>query len=1008
MVCCSSAARLPRPFHRLSRPVAAVLPPAFLAPRFHAQSVSAQSTLSAAAISSKTTSPNTAQNLKSTLRRLGQGSKWDPKPPTQRASAEEGKNGATRSVARKASASSDGQRSSSRDRNYHLGFRLRAKKLVDHLVKACQELEVRGPSPHKTPAEIDAFVATALTHFENEMKALRVMLKSKDVMIDPDNAWKSASRIKSPYNTAIRLCMQTGKLERAFKLLSQMKKDGIFPSAVTFTVFVNGLTRALFTRPTPASAQTGSESEALLQRKEVQRIREMYQDLEKLWKQAFPRYFQRSGAIKPKDALLLDKDNFHSLTEQARRNLISQQASVHEAREFPSTLTHAIGAYASFLQLAKLKDELFKLFDQLFPPALIDSMAKGLGSSASPQDKLELSNRKLSESLPLGNMTTMTTFLKAASETGDPDRRAIVESVWNRLEKLLDLERTERQSTPRFASGKRQITKRSTSNGSEQKSAVSDTRATLTSPTRFVPDSHLMTSLFSRLYPDPANADADNDVRLGLAILSKVYGLDLDSNSDGILREPHSAKYIEAFGHEHYLRRDANAIDELNQPVAELDSVEVASMALGMLARTESSKQCIALFNYLWARAPLDLQKVDSKADPVGKTLQGTAVFGSLIRPPSVMRIFWLLADLGDPVASRVLLDAMKRAAEAGDGRVPENRRARRLTSAANQSQRSTALSWVPSDICYHRALRSNLVAITDGPFGLTAATLEEANPGFQTTDGSKIPKQLFDDVWTETKSLLNEWYDRKGANASPSPTQARWGVDEAGRNDSATSSRRRESSLYDLRKDKLSRIHSDNVISAFLRIVRACVGRKDDKDVAVAREALTLLNTRIGLEVVVNDAKKLHSESKSPQGSNSTEAPAMPLHKVRSLEHLNKVISLALDTSNHSFAPKEDVELWKHIRKMLPPPPSSGASGSAETRPSSHSRDVRSRPSGGNRLLLSKDDYLELEAGASAEAEDDEGLYDAEQNPRGSYRMQRRSRHVEQELERWVRGASS
>ncbi len=62
------------------------------------------------------------------------------------------------------------------------------------------------------------------------------MLKSKDVLVDPDNAWKSASRIKAPYNAAIRLCLQSLKHERAFKLLNQMKKDGIFPSAATFSV----------------------------------------------------------------------------------------------------------------------------------------------------------------------------------------------------------------------------------------------------------------------------------------------------------------------------------------------------------------------------------------------------------------------------------------------------------------------------------------------------------------------------------------------------------------------------------------------------------------------------------------------------------------------------------------------------------------------------------------------------------------------------------------------------
>ncbi len=66
------------------------------------------------------------------------------------------------------------------------------------------------------------------------------MVKSKDVLIDPDNAWKSASRIKAPYNAAIRLCFRAGRVERAMKLVNQMKKDGIFPSASTYTIVIQG------------------------------------------------------------------------------------------------------------------------------------------------------------------------------------------------------------------------------------------------------------------------------------------------------------------------------------------------------------------------------------------------------------------------------------------------------------------------------------------------------------------------------------------------------------------------------------------------------------------------------------------------------------------------------------------------------------------------------------------------------------------------------------------------
>ncbi|CBQ70009.1 conserved hypothetical protein [Sporisorium reilianum SRZ2] len=985
MACCNSAAaRLPSPFHRLTRPSAAAaaaagarakrsagtLPPAFLVPRVHTQPFSVQSARLAVARTVKSTSStNSAQNVRGALRRLGQGSKWSSQAPTADRGAAPRSATATPppkrlSWGRDSADSSKRTRSSDRQRGHERGFRLRAKALCDHLQNAIRDIDGSAKASPALQAQTDAAVEQALAHFEAEMKALRVMIKSKDVLVDPDNAWKSASRIKTPCNAAIRLCLKTGKHERALKLLNQMKKDGIFPNAATYNVIINALTRALVAQTDSASSPRNTQD--LLERKEAKRIREVYMDLEKLWKQSFPRYFQRAGAPRSREASPLDVDDFHNLTDQLRRNLVSQQASIHEAREYPQVLTAAIGSYANFLRQIDAKDELESLFDRLFPAALLDSMAKGLASDASPQDKLELANRKLSDWLPLGDKTTFSVFFgNADNEDPGADRLAMLTRVWTRLATLMDLERHELLSSSSSVDEKRT---------SDAKRAADGVRDEPDAP-RFVPDNQCMVDLLKRVQILP-DADPAPELRLGLEILSKVYALDLEASADNIIRDPQMSNVVEAFGPEHYLRKDVDALDQATAPLSELRDPDVAACVFRLLVNAEAWESCIALFNYLWARNHAEHANAGLQADNVTALLSDTAVFGSTLRPTFAMRLLWYFVELGDPMGARVVIEAMKRAAggatsqrfEAHEG---ANRRARRSAKLdEDRSHRaSSALEWKPADICYARAMRANLLAAIKGPQGLTALQLQSASSSgsTETADSAEY------DAWTEAKKLFAEWSDLRDA-------------------DSRSSSTRRA------RHDDLSHVHADTMRSLLLHIARVCAKQRANQAPEVAREALRLLDERVGLERLVDERKQLESNSKKDT--------AAVRHDFYTLAHLSKVIAIALDTSEQSFAPKAEVELWKRVKKTIP---AASASDESEARSPSQQRqrEMLDRATGGNRLLLSKDDYLELEA----EVDDDEAFEMDEERygnrGGGSYRMQRRSRHVEQEIERFVRGSS-
>lgn len=1013
MVCCSRAARgLPKPFHRLTRPssAASALPPAFLAPRIHAQSFLTQPPQLASASPSKDSTLNSAQNLRATLRRLGQSSEWAPQAPiktedSRKATKKDGvsRNGSARDSARRTShspsfrSSASGAKSelSAQEQKHQIGFRLKAKELLDHINGASRDLEARTKSSRIPPAQIDAEINEILDHFDGEMRSLRVMIKTKDVLEDPDNAWKSASRIKAPCNAALRLCLHQGRVERATKLFNSMKKDGIFPSAATYTVMINGFSRALTEQG--SRPRSNSNPEAMLQSKQAQQIRDLYQEIEKLWKQAFPQYFQRSVAgprSQSDDIMALDRENFHKLTEQACRNLISQQASINEIRDHPKMFTHTLGAYLNFLRLVDLRDELRHLFDRLFPSDLIEIMAKGLAQNASPQDKLELANRKLSESLPLGDVSTFSAMFVESPVSPASERLATVERIWPRLATLMDLELHEKQAAPQAKPSQRQKDDHRTA----RKHAEADRH-------RFLPDDRLMADIFAHLQAPPDDATT-HGFRLGLLIFSKVYGLDLDSTADGIIRAPQPDENDRTGGLQRYFTATANGIDGNAQPMAELRDPIVATCLFRMLHKRELRKQRIALFNYLWARGFADQQAANSQEDAVESTISDPTTFGRTLRPTLALGILWDLCEAGDPVGARFVLEAMKRTAQgASIGPVSTrdviSRRVQRSRHFAIRADQNDAQNWKPSDLSYIRVLRANLIALlhTEGPGGLTATMLEESS-----SPASGLPgKQPKYDAWTESKSLFAEWCDQKKLDSDFRQPSSRWTSSEndQGRHTLRTV-KKSDADRGGLPDGLKSRIHTDNMRSVFLHIAKFCASQQGGEGAQVAREALHLVNDKVGLEALVKETQMLRDDIAIASRRITTS-----LHKVRTLDYLSKVMDLALDTSNHSFAPKADVELWKCVRNMLS---ASHVSADKEENKSgsNRSRDAWKQLVGGsNRLLLSKDDYLELEA----EADKEEDVFEQgeeEQVLRGSYRMQRRSRHVEQELERWVRGSSS
>ncbi|SPO48248.1 uncharacterized protein PSANT_05936 [Moesziomyces antarcticus] len=831
------------------------------------------------------------------------------------------------------------------------------------------------------------------------MRALRVMVKSKDVLIDPDNAWKSASRIKAPYNAAIRLCFKAGKVERAMKLVNQMKKDGIFPSASTYTIVIQGVSRVLPRHQLSSAAGDNIAEETSLQNL-TQRAEQAFEDLEKLWQQAFPQYFQRgSGASPFKSILTIDVDSFHKLSDQARRNLVSQQSSVHEARQFPRLLTNAINTYLNFLRCIGRSQDQIKILDRLFPSALIDKLARGLAPDASSQDKLELANRKLSDCLPLGHVSTFTPILILHRDTRDREHQAVFKRIWTLSLQLMEIERQQASMHTSQADPPRRS--RSKADAAEVSEAASGT-----SEFRFRPDDRLVSDFFIRT-SNSSEADAKSNMRLGLSILARVYGLDLESTADGIVRDPQSSSFSDSFGPDRYLLSRDDIEQGSDRAFAELTDGRTAGSVLRGLAVAQPWQHFVALFNYFWARAHSEDHGGSEQRDALLDATVDKPVFGDVLQASNALSLLWILGDAGDPVGARVILRSMKRAA--AQQAEPSRRKLRSGDRRARPSDipEEEVQDWEPADLSYVRVMRAIMVATQKRPAGLTATIVNEAAAQEANADVASDASKPSYDPWTEAKTLLVEYSARKAVGGSvrnkSQEAGSKFGTD--GRGDPAS---RRQSEAPERSPEWMARIHLNAMVAFFLNIAHVCAAKHADQGGLIAREALTLLEEKFGLEELVRATQKLQHKMKAMAADGETQANAIAARRLGLLTNLGKVTALALDTSNHSFAPKADVETWKGVRKLLS---AMSVFEESDARPSAPVRKMRGGLAG-NHLLLSKDDYLELEGeGDSEEFEeqaygegDNEGRYGA----RGSQRTQRRSRHVEQELQRWVRGASS
>ncbi|ETS65261.1 hypothetical protein PaG_00335 [Moesziomyces aphidis] len=1027
MACSRKAAGLPRPIYRLARAGGAstaavvstpMLPPAFLAPAAFTQAFSTQSPARAVAPRSQSRSQSngptvsSAHNLKAVLRRLGKSNKWSETAPDQSLDSPRGRQEReSRSVVKhpggkarepRSSVKQSGgkhagavarsdrpRRSDDGERSTQLGFRLRAKKLLDHLAAADRAIgEAARPGTD---------VNAALDHFDNEMRALRVMVKSKDVLIDPDNAWKSASRIKAPYNAAIRLCFRAGRVERAIKLVNQMKKDGIFPSASTYTIVIQGLSRMHPRHHLSSAAGDSVENETALQNL-TQRAEQAFEELEKLWQQAFPQYFQRgSGAPPFKSILTIDEDSFHKLSDQARRNLVSQQSSVHEAQQFPRLLTNAINSYLNFLRCIGRSQDQIKILDRLFPSALIERLARGLAPDASSQDKLELANRKLSDCLPLGHVSTFTPILILHRDTRDREHQAVFKRIWTLCLQLMEIERQQAtMHTPQADPPRRSRSKADAAEVSEA--------ASRTSEFRFRPDDRLVSDFFIRT-SNSSEVDAKSNMRLGLSILARVYGLDLESTADGIVRDPQSSSFSDSFGPARYLLSHDDIEQGCDRGFAELKDGRTAGSVLRGLAVAQPWQHFVALFNYLWSRAHSEDHGGSEQRDALLDATADKPVFGDLLQASNALRLLWVLGDAGDPVGARVILRGMKRAAAQQAG--PSRRRSGDRRARPSDSSEEEVQDWEPADLSYVRVMRAIMVATQRRPAGLTAAIVKEAAAPEPHADVASHASKPSYDPWTEAKTLLVEFSARKANGGSVrAKSQAaghEFGTD--GRGDTAS---RRQLEAPERAPEWMARIHLNAMVSFFLNIAHVCAAKHANQGDLIAREALTLLEEKFGLEELVRATRKLQNEMNATVADGEASAKTLPARRLGLLNNLGKVTALALDASNHSFAPKADVETWKGVRKLLS---TMSVFEESDARPSAPVGKMRGGLAG-NHLLLSKDDYLELEGEADSEEfekqafgeGDSQGRYGA----RGSQRTQRRSRHVEQELQRWVRGASS
>lgn len=768
------------------------------------------------------------------------------------------------------------------------------------------------------------------------MKALRVMIKANDITLDIDNAWKNASRLKTPYNALISICLADNRVDQAFQLYNKMKKDGIFPNAATYNVLITGTMRAYLQQMQTDTIPQDTRC--------FERISALGQDLMLLWRKAFPRYFGNLDARPQTKTDMVAELDRPEASEQERRNLLSQQASIVEVQRYPYSLTHALGAYATFLRQSTQIQEFWKLFDRLFPLRYLTPLYANTIQTSSDD-----AHRTLLELLPIGDSSSVTTFWMLARSKRDPrligDPYSILKRVWDTWIKLMQFEVI--HSRIRQSQSPRQSSKDHASPDSGSVAVGDSEHATITQPSRFVPDDRTMQGFMSAL----SYTSESNWKSLTLTVLESLYGLDLSSHCDGILRNPQDP--LMKVESKQYLKQDALALDAL-PGAAQLRDQFIVHRMLRLLSASDAWKERIAMFNYLWARA--FEEGLCNPAHP----------FGPSIDISSATSLIYTCSQRADPMAARVLLDHMNHCTIGTDvlGQRLQYEKGRQATEAR------MALAWVPLDICYSRTLKAIEAAGVRGSEGLTALRADDN-------------RAVSFDAWKQSKEVFTDWHEFKAKRvlASTLATETRW----EGRND-----KRKQSS----REPLPALLHTDAIVAVVLSVARRCVPASVMPPSAVAREALKLVDSFVGLSDLLGEYKAhlLLTRDENRFRKERRKKP-VAVFKFIGLSELARALTAALNTEGFAFADAAEVQLWKSLKQDIID------LGFVTKFP---------KADRGSKLLLSAEDHAELAADDDGHVDDDmhDGSNTSQHQGRGNQRQTLRARHVEQELGRWVRGS--
>ncbi|PWY99625.1 hypothetical protein BCV70DRAFT_110360 [Testicularia cyperi] len=989
------------------------LPPAFLAPAAHTELSQRSFGTSAPA---SLPPPKQVANLRNARRRLGQKFDDDYRPKNDpRRSKPDDRSSTHFNKHRFDDISKSGPDDAARRR---IGFRIRARRLTDRLRGASDQIARLAAS--RTPGsgtQMSNLIDDELEFFESEMRVLRVIIKEAEMLRDPQEAWISATRIKAPYNSAISLCLRNNRIEHAYKLYNRMKKDGIFPSFPTYTILIQGLVLS--------HLQTNKTDRITPEDKCYQRVQTLYQDVHEMWKSAFPIYFPASGALAKTEtrSMMLSKLENATLEPNERRNLLSQQASILEVRDFPAVLTTTLGVYIRFLSHAGLQTEIDQLCDRLFPAKQLERSNTQPGE----QTASEFLNTH-----PVGDHTTLTAFVRSLPSRIATKEQGLslfsqVERIWSVWSKLIDLEQQHTlTSRPKPEPKPRQHTRQ------QQQTPTSDA-ADAAVQSRFVPDSISLRAMMHKL----EHAPSEKTGPFVLGLLSKLFRLDLAAHDDHFLRVPGSPTTelvpVLATSAE-YLAEDALSIDADRLRLELRDCVVVELLIRVLDSERVYAGQALALFNYIWLRAHEE------------GTCSETEPFGPSVAPFTVLSILRILAAKADPVAARNLLDAMRKASDSALGEKPDSsasRSQRRLQHRLRAKQAGEASKWVPSDAAYARTMRAILTSLIQGPSGLTVGT-----PDF--------------DAWTAAKQVLQDWLAYRQSELAGNPYTGLEPIDSSIAKPARPGTR--PSKWVEDHPWAVRAKNADGIIGLFLRIARGFKPHRahvdEDEATRRAREALRLMHARLDVARFIEEQSTVVVRSATRQVEDEV-TPALTAFS-RSLPHLARTLRQALATADHQYAAKEDVTLWKTWRSMIPgsveelfdedPSPNLSSPGAAkyEVRGGRGDANRRSRrepvvAGGGvggagagkpwNKLLLSRADHEELardDADFDFDFDFDDVHASTPNRPTqsdGGHRFtsnspalrnqsafathdtrsaQRRSRHMQQELDRWVSGASS